>query len=60
MKFLHGVISDKLRGLFKPTDTAWTPQRDSSQPTAHKNAKGVEGHSLGGRHRTADGKRGKK
>jgi hypothetical protein len=27
MGFLAGVISDRLRAKFKPTDKVWTPQR---------------------------------
>lgn len=47
---MHGVITDKLLKLLKPDDPAWTPQRDNAPAKSHRNAKGVEGHQMGGRH----------
>jgi hypothetical protein len=47
MGFLSGVISDRLRKAFSPSDTVWTPQRPKESTPMPK--KGVKGVALGGR-----------
>lgn len=42
MQFLKGVISDRLRQKFHPSDTVWTPKRISdSTPMPKSGVKGV-------------------
>lgn len=51
---LHGVITDRLARLLKPGDSAYQPGRPADvEPPARgtKLPKGVQGQSLGGRHR---------
>lgn len=39
---LSGVISDKLRKKFPPSDTVWTPKRPpDSKPMPKKGVKGI-------------------
>jgi len=52
---LSGKISDKLRALFGPSDPGWNPSRSGMvQPKRTQRTKiprGVEGHSIKGRHK---------
>lgn len=47
MTKLHGVISDRLRAMFKPGDKGWNPPRDA--PPSKPLPKGVKGQQLGGK-----------
>lgn len=47
MPALSGKISDKLRALLAPNDTAWTPVRPPDSKPMPKT--GVKGVALGGR-----------
>lgn len=49
MHELRGVISDRLRKLFKPGDPVYSPQRPTQPAKAAPINKNVEGHKLGGR-----------
>jgi hypothetical protein len=43
MGFLHGVISDRLRAKFSPSDRVWTPKRlKDSLPMPKKGVQGVK------------------
>lgn len=51
MGFLHGVISDRLRKKFHPSDRVWTPKRPPESKPMPKT--GVEGIRLSSGRRKA-------
>jgi hypothetical protein len=57
MPRLHGRNTDRiteqlLDGKLTPEEAAADASRESkAEPVAHENPPGIEGHSLGGRHR---------
>lgn len=49
MQQLHGVISGRLRKIFKPGDPVWNPGRPASPTTAEPVPSHVQGQSMTGR-----------
>jgi hypothetical protein len=43
MGILHGIISDRLRKKFHPSNTVWTPKRaPESKPMPKKGVEGIQ------------------
>lgn len=47
MKFLSGIISDRLRKQLSPTDPAWTAKRAGEAPPSPATVRAAKGRGLG-------------